>query len=62
MNRYDSFTYPQAGFQLHGRLSLSKIGDIKVKLHRPIQSLIATHQEGCPPQPCTGLAAPNTSY
>src|SRR5215467_4219164 len=36
-SRYDSFTYPQAGFKLSGRLSLSKIGDIKIKLHRAIK-------------------------
>ena len=41
-NRYDSFTYPQAGFQLHGRLSLSKIGDLKIKLHRPVRGEIKT--------------------
>jgi len=40
--RYDSFTYPQAGFKLSGRLSLSKIGDIKIKLHRPIKGEIKT--------------------
>jgi len=34
--RYDSFTYPQSGFKLEGdRLHLSKIGDVKVLLHRP---------------------------
>jgi putative transposase len=35
--RYDSFTYPQSGFSLlaNGRLRLSKIGDVKIKLHRP---------------------------
>jgi putative transposase len=41
-NRYDSFTYPQAGFRLNGRLSLSKIGNLKIKLHRPIQGKIKT--------------------
>lgn len=36
-NRYDSFTYPQSGFELNGNhLFLSKIGSIKVKLHREI--------------------------
>ena len=40
--RYDSFTYPQAGFKLSGRLSLSKICDIKIKLHRPIKGQIKT--------------------
>ena len=35
-NRYDSFTYPQAGFSLthDNRVALSKIGSVKVKLHR----------------------------
>jgi putative transposase len=45
---YDSFTYPQSGFSLSAnskgnqKLKLSKIGDIKVKLHRPIQGNIKT--------------------
>lgn len=35
--RYDSFTYTQSGFSLKpGKLWLSKIGDIKIKLHRAI--------------------------
>jgi len=37
--RYDSFTYPQSGFTLDyhkKKLQLSKIGDINIKLHRPI--------------------------
>src|SRR2546421_2419462 len=36
---YDSFTYPQAGFSLthDNRMCLSKIGRIKVKLHRPLE-------------------------
>ena len=38
--RYDSFTYPQAGFRLNGRLSLAKMGDIKIKLHRPVKGQI----------------------
>ena len=34
---YDSFTYPQKGFKLDsGKLYLSKIGEIKIKLHRQI--------------------------
>jgi putative transposase len=43
-NRYDSFTYPQAGFSLtrDNRLCLSKIGDIKIKLHREVQGTIKT--------------------
>ena len=41
-NRYDSFTYPQAGFKLNGRLSLSKIGEVKIKLHRPVKGEVKT--------------------
>jgi putative transposase len=43
-NRYDSFTYPQAGFSLthDNRVCLSKIGSIKVKLHRPVKGTIKT--------------------
>jgi len=38
---YDSFTYPQKGFKLDiGNLYLSKIGDIKIKLHRQIAGKI----------------------
>jgi len=37
-SRYDSFTYPQSGFVLldNDGLHLSRIGDLKIKLHRPI--------------------------
>jgi putative transposase len=39
--RYDSFTYPQSGFALKGgKLRLSKIGDVKIKLQRPVQGKI----------------------
>lgn len=39
--RYDSFTYTQFGFSLKpGILHLSKIGDVKIKLHRPIEGEI----------------------
>jgi putative transposase len=39
--RYDSFSYPQMGFKLeNGLLKLSKIGNIKIKLHRPIEGKI----------------------
>src|SRR6266436_7183728 len=43
-NRYDSFTYPQTGFALthDNRVSLSKIGSLKVKLHREIKGTIKT--------------------
>jgi len=41
--RYDSFTFPQSGFKLiDNKLHLSKIGDIKIKLHRPIDGQIKT--------------------
>jgi len=39
--RYDSFTYTQSGFSLKsGKLWLSKIGYIKIKLHRKIEGEI----------------------
>ncbi len=51
-NRYDSFTYPDGagwkltvesqGKKLKGTLHLTKIGEIKVKLHRPIEGKIKT--------------------
>ncbi len=42
-HRYDSFTYPQLGFEIVGKkLRLSKIGDISIKLHRPIEGAIKT--------------------
>ena len=41
--RYDSFTYPQMGFKIKdGKLHLSKIGDVKIKLHRQIEGKIKT--------------------
>lgn len=42
--RYDSFTYPDAsGWKIeNGRLVLSKIGHIKIMLHRPIEGQIKT--------------------
>ena len=41
--RYDSFTYPQTGFELldHG-LRLAKIGAIKISQHRPLEGRIKT--------------------
>jgi len=40
-NRYHSFTYPQSGFSLgENTLFLSKIGDIKIRLHRHIEGKI----------------------
>ncbi len=44
-DRYDSFTYPQSpsGCKLEGStLSLSKIGQVKVKLHRPLEGMPKT--------------------
>jgi len=44
-DRYDSFTYKQAGFGWkidNDRLSLSKIGSIKIKLHRLIMGNLKT--------------------
>ena len=40
--RYDSFTYPQSGFALNGKLRLGKIGDVRIKLHRPVEGKIKT--------------------
>jgi putative transposase len=41
--RYDSFTYPQGGFVLRGnKVQLSKIGGVKIKLHRPIEGTVKT--------------------
>jgi len=42
-NRYNSFTYPQSGFELKdGKLILSKIGVIKIVQHREIEGKIKT--------------------
>jgi IS605 OrfB family transposase len=43
-SRFDSFTYPQSGFSLtqDHRVCLSKIGTIKMKLHRPIEGKMKT--------------------
>lgn len=41
--RYDSITYTQSGFKLDSEvLHLSKIGDVKIKLHRPVEGEIKT--------------------
>ena len=41
--RYDSFTFPQSGFNLTNKfVTLSKIGNVKIKLHRPIEGVIKT--------------------
>jgi putative transposase len=43
VDRYGSLTYPQFGFKLDGStLKLSKIGDLKLKLHRPIEGKVKT--------------------
>ncbi len=40
-SRYDSFTFSQSGFAIvTGKLRLSKIGRVKIKLHRPIEGKI----------------------
>jgi putative transposase len=42
-DRYDSFTYPQGGYEIiKKRLHLSKIGHIKIKLHREMKGTIKT--------------------
>ena len=43
-NRYNSFTYPQGGYSLthDKRVCLSKIGAIKIKLHRKIEGTTKT--------------------
>ena len=41
--RYDSFVYPQSGFELrNNRLNLSKIGSLKIKLHQEIEGNVKT--------------------
>ncbi len=41
--RYDSFTFPQSGFALEsGKLKMSKIGKVKIKLPRPMAGKIKT--------------------
>ncbi len=40
---FDSFTYPQLGFHVNGsQISRSKIGNVKVKLHRPLAGEVKT--------------------
>lgn len=42
-DRYDSFTYPQGGYEIINKhLYLSKIGHIRIKLHREIKGMIKT--------------------
>ena len=42
--RYDSFTYPQSGFSIthDDRVTLSKIGSVKMVYHRPIRGKVKT--------------------
>jgi putative transposase len=41
--RYNSFTYPQSGYKVKGSVvNLSKIGNVKIKLHREIEGTIKT--------------------
>lgn len=43
MHRYNSFCYPQSGFSLVDKeLKLSKIGNIRITMHRPIEGEIKT--------------------
>jgi putative transposase len=43
ISRYRSFTYPQGGFRLEGdRITLSKIGSMRLRLSRPIEGRIKT--------------------
>ncbi len=43
-DRYDSFTFPQSGFSLthDGRVTLSKIGSVKMVYHRPLKGKVKT--------------------
>jgi putative transposase len=42
-DRYDSLTYPQFGFRLKdGVLCLSKIGDMRIVQHRPVEGQVKT--------------------
>src|SRR6266581_9713425 len=43
-SRYDSFTFPQSGFSIthDDRVTLSKIGSVKMVYHRPIKGKVKT--------------------
>ncbi len=42
-HRYNSFCYPQSGFSIVGnQIKLSKLGSIRIKMHRPIEGEIKT--------------------
>ena len=41
--RYDSFTFTQSGFCFkNGKLRLSKVGDVKIVLHRSLEGPVKT--------------------
>jgi len=43
VHRYSSFCYPQTGFSFNGKeLKLSKLGNLRVKTHRPLEGVIKT--------------------
>jgi putative transposase len=43
VHRYNSFCYPQSGFAVRGQeLKLSKVGGIRITMHRPIEGEIKT--------------------
>lgn len=43
LHRYNSICYPQSGFAIvNGELKLSKVGSIRIKMHRPINGVIKT--------------------
>src|ERR1700719_2738927 len=49
--RFDSFAYPQTGFRVQGsQVSLAKIGNVKIKLHRrlagQVKTLTLKHENG----------------
>jgi putative transposase len=42
-DRYDSITYKQSGFSLiDNKLKLSKVGNVKIELHRPLKGQVKT--------------------
>lgn len=42
-HRYNSFCYPRSGFTLLGKeISISKVGRIRIQMHRPIEGEIKT--------------------
>lgn len=54
MHRYDSFCFPQSGFAVIGKeLKLSKIGCVRIKMHRPLEGEVKT---------CTLCRTPSGSW